>query len=112
MTRTTIARIPLHRRIASASTVGARLAIARELAGLTMGQTSRLLLLSVGTVSDIESGAVPPSPVLVGKMCDYYGAHPHWVTTGERHDTPRMRGVERLDAMDAEDLRALLSVIA
>lgn len=78
-------------RIAHATTVGARLRIAREVAGLERGQVVRMMpglhMLHLGAV---EGGHATADSMTLERLCDLYGVSTQWVRTGQRepHDLP------------------------
>ncbi len=104
-------QISLVGRVASAKTPGSRLRIARECAGLSLGQAARLLGCPVPQVSGEELGEHALSEARIELLASYYGVNPRWVATGELASPGDIRGLEKLAPEARANVLALLRVI-
>ena len=68
--------------------IGRRLALIREIAGLSQVKLSRLLGVSQGTVSAFESGARPPGLKIGNRVCDVLGVTLDYIYRGDTSGLP------------------------
>lgn len=99
-------------------TPGQRIRSAREDAGYNQGEFAKLLSISQGTLSEIESGEskLPSSPVLI-KMCELLNKPPRWILYGESGDlnwpTPEeIALLESFRTMNESEKAALIATAA
>lgn len=92
--------------------VGARLKFAREQAGLTVKQASKVLSLPANYIDNIEwSGNFTTQRVL--QMCETYGVSPGWLLTGENPAFDRQEAMDKLRANGAsfEDANSICDLL-
>lgn len=101
----------LQHRVTYATFVGARLKLARELAGLSLTQAAKLLDITPGTLEVLERDkAEMGTPV--PKAAAIYGVSARWLTSGARHDVPLIRRLQALPEEDRDSVTALVSILS
>lgn len=103
----------------SPESVGQRLRMAREQAGLSQGQVARILNLHRPTVSQMESGQRAVKPAEVAQLAELYRVKQGWIVSGETVGAsdadPRVelaaRELSKLKKQDLEKIMQLLSVL-
>lgn len=103
----------------SSESVGQRLRLAREQAGLSQGQVARILNLHRPTVSQMESGQRAVKPAEVVQLAELYKVKQGWIVSGETAGVgdvdPRVelaaRELSKLKKQDLEKIMQLLSVL-
>ena len=93
-----------------------RLRSAREAAGLTQGQSARLLGLHRPAISEIEAGRRKVTAEELWQLADIYGVSASWLTgEGETDQGPRESRItlaaRELASLKDEDLEKILNVI-
>lgn len=86
-------------RVEAARTLGQRLALARQLAGLSLGQTARLLQRAPGYIREIEDDIRAPCRAIVTRWADLCAVSERWLRTGELADVPVPPGTPEVAAL-------------
>lgn len=103
----------------SPKSVGYRLRLAREQAGLSQGQVARILKLHRPTISQIEAGQRTVKPTEVAEFAELYKVKQAWIVSGETAGAlgvdPRIelaaRELTKLKQQDLDKIMHLLSVL-
>ncbi len=98
------------------TTVGERLRMAREQAGLSQGQVARMLTKHRPTISEIEAGRRRVTAEEIGRFADIYEVSTGWIlgregVSGEIDDRVQLAARE-LAKLRTEDLDRVLSLLA
>ncbi len=91
-----------------------RIRLAREDAGLTQGQVSKLLDVSRPTVSDIEAGRRKVSAEELGKMADLFGVSTEWLLGRDQSagmSQELLLAARHLEKLSANDLERVLDLL-
>lgn len=72
----------------SGRAIGQRVALLREIAGLTQGQLARQIGVSQGTVSAFEKGSRPPGLKAGHRICDVFGCTLDYIYRGDTSGLP------------------------
>ena len=100
-----------------ASTLPARLRIAREAAGLSQGQVAKLMGMHRPTITEMEAGNRKVSAEELAKLSDLYDTKVGWLL-GEASDQPAnddpklQLAARELGKLKPDDLERLLKLIA
>ena len=95
--------------------LGGRLRTARELAGLSQGQTAKLLNMHRPTISEIEAGRRNVKAEELSIFAKLYGVQIDWLTD-EKYEEKNVNkeilaAARELSSMKEEDLEILISTI-
>jgi transcriptional regulator with XRE-family HTH domain len=90
----------------------ARLRSARERAGLSQGQTARLLGVHRPTISEIEAGRRAVKADELTRLADLYGVTISWLT-GADSETPQhvLLAARKMSKLKEPDLERVLQLI-
>jgi transcriptional regulator with XRE-family HTH domain len=97
------------------ATLGGRLRIAREQAGLSQGQVAKMMSLHRPSISEIEAGHRKVSANELATFADFYGVDVDWLLKGDggHRDLARVELAAReLAKMKPEDIDRLLNLLA
>lgn len=86
-------------RIDAARTLGQRMTLARQLAGLSLGQTARLIERAPGYIREIEDDARAPCRAIVTRWADLCAVSERWLRTGELADVDVPPGTPEVAAL-------------
>ena len=101
----------------SSSSIGERLRMAREMAGLTQAQAAKLLGLHHPSISEIEAGRRKVSAEELAKLSELYGVNIDWIVNSEDQsntiDRARLELAAReLSKLKPEDLDRVLRLLS
>lgn len=95
--------------------VASRLRAAREAAGLTQGQTAKLLKMHRPTISEIEAGRRKVSTDELVSFAQLYGVSVEWIASASETLAPSesriLLAARHLSKMKDKDLEKLLAVL-
>ena len=95
--------------------IASRLRAAREAAGLSQGQTARLLDMHRPTISEIEAGRRKVSSEELVRFADIFGVSVEWITTSPEGSDPVedriVLAARELGKMRDQDLDRLISLL-
>lgn len=108
---------PLSERLRNAVTIGDRLTLAREVAGLSVGQAARQLALSdPAQLAAAETGVTPEAellqPQLVRRLAELYEVPELWLSHGVPGAPELPDGIGALPEDERDNLKALLTILA
>jgi transcriptional regulator with XRE-family HTH domain len=95
--------------------LGDKLRTARELAGLSQGQTAKILKMHRPTISEIEAGRRNVKVEELSSFASLYGVEIEWFTDENFEDKQVNKDIlaaaRELSSMKEEDLQILISTI-
>lgn len=93
--------------------VASRITSARSAAGLSMGQTARLLGCSTTWISAVESGKKTPNRAFLHRLAEYCSVSADWLETGREADVPAdiEAQMHKLTPEAADAVRALIRIL-
>jgi transcriptional regulator with XRE-family HTH domain len=97
--------------------IGQRLKLAREQAGLSQGQTAKLMDMHRPSVSEIEAGRRRVSADELSKFAGIYGVDANWLTYQEPESEDSMPdklklAARKLSHLNEEELDSLLDLLS
>lgn len=92
--------------------IGQRLKIARQQAGLSVKQASKVLNLPANYIDNLEESG-NPTALRILQMCEAYGVSPGWLLTGENPGFDRQEAMDKLRANGAsfEDANSICDLL-
>lgn len=86
-------------RVDAARTLGQRMTLARQLAGLSLGQMARLLDRAPGYIREIEDDVLVPRAPIVTRWANLCAVSERWLRTGELADVAVPPGTPEVAAL-------------
>lgn len=93
-------------------TIGLRLRVAREQAGLTIKQAAKVLNIPANYIDNLEESG-NPTALRILQMCAAYDVSPGWLLTGENPAFDRQEAMDKLLANGAsfEDANSICDLL-
>ena len=88
-----------------------RIRRARKLAGLTMGQASRLLSIPIVDLSNLELERSIPTLFQMKQLSDCYGCSLEWINGAETKIPDQTKQILRAADITADERESLLEII-